>query len=59
MQLTCTVLSEAYGAEAMKKSSVSEWHKQFRVCRENVEDDERTGRPVCHETDSAESDAFR
>jgi hypothetical protein len=26
---TCAVLSEAYGREAMKKSSVFEWHKQF------------------------------
>jgi hypothetical protein len=35
---------EAYG-EAMKKSSVSEWHKWFRDDRENVEDEERSGRP--------------
>jgi hypothetical protein len=27
---TCAVLSEAYGGEAMKKWSVSEWHKQFK-----------------------------
>jgi hypothetical protein len=27
---TCAVLSEAYGGEAMKNSSASEWHKQFK-----------------------------
>jgi hypothetical protein len=28
---TCTVFSETYAGEAMKKSSVFEWHKQFKV----------------------------
>jgi hypothetical protein len=27
---TCAILSKAYGAEAMKKSSVSEWNKWFK-----------------------------
>jgi len=27
---TCAMLSEAYEGEAMKKSSVSEWHKWFK-----------------------------
>jgi hypothetical protein len=27
---TCALLSEAYGGEAMKKSSVFEWHKWFK-----------------------------
>jgi hypothetical protein len=26
----CAVLSNVYGREAMKKSSIFEWHKQFR-----------------------------
>jgi hypothetical protein len=26
----CTMLSEAYDREAMKKSSVFEWHKRFK-----------------------------
>jgi hypothetical protein len=30
---TCEMLSEAYGGEAMKKSSVSEWHKQLKEGR--------------------------
>jgi hypothetical protein len=35
---TCAMLSEAYEGEAMKKSSIFEWHKQFKEGRENVED---------------------
>jgi hypothetical protein len=30
-QNTCAVLPEAYGVEAVKKSGVPEWHKQFKV----------------------------
>jgi hypothetical protein len=30
MQVTCVLLSEAYGGEAMKKSSVFEWQEQFK-----------------------------
>jgi hypothetical protein len=26
------------------------WHKGLRVCRENVEDDEKSGRPRSHGT---------
>jgi hypothetical protein len=29
----------------MKKSSVFEWHNQFRVCCENIEDDKDN---ACH-----------
>jgi hypothetical protein len=47
----CAVLSEAYGREAMKKSSVFEWYKRFKVCREYMEDEERSGRPRSHRTD--------
>jgi hypothetical protein len=42
---------EAYGADAMKKSSVFEWHKMFKGGREDVKYDERTGRPKTHRTD--------
>jgi hypothetical protein len=38
---TCALLSEAYGGEAMKKSSVFELHKGFKECHENVKGDER------------------
>jgi hypothetical protein len=27
---TCAILSEVYGGEALKNSSVFEWHKQFK-----------------------------
>jgi len=27
---TCTIIYEAYGGEAMKRSRVFEWHKQFK-----------------------------
>jgi len=47
---TCAMLSEAYGEEAMKKSSVFEWHKWFKEGHENVEDDERSGYPRSHRT---------
>jgi hypothetical protein len=40
---TCAMQSEAYGGEAMKKSSIFEWHKQFKEGHENVEDGERSG----------------
>jgi len=43
--------SEACKGEALKKSSVSEWHKRFKEGRENVEDDERSGHPRSHRTD--------
>jgi hypothetical protein len=39
------MLSDAYGREAMKKSSVSEWQKQFKDGCKNMEDDERSGHP--------------
>jgi hypothetical protein len=45
------MLSEAYGGEAMKKSSVFDWHKQFKEDYENTEDDERNGHPKSHRTD--------
>jgi transposase len=48
---TVQMLTEAYGADAVKKSSVSEWHKRFKEGREDVKDDERTGRAKTHRTD--------
>jgi hypothetical protein len=40
---TLQTLTEAYGADAMKKSSVVERHKRFKKGREYVKDDKRTG----------------
>jgi hypothetical protein len=45
---TVQILTEAYGADAMKELSVFEWHKRFKEGREDVKDDERTGRPKTH-----------
>jgi transposase len=45
------MLRKAYGADAMKKSIVFEWHKRFKEGREDVKDDERTGRPKTHRKD--------
>jgi hypothetical protein len=43
-------LSEAYGGEAVTKSSVFEWHERFREGRNKVEVDERRGRPRSNRT---------
>jgi hypothetical protein len=48
---TCTVLFEAYGGEAMKNSSVFEWHKWFREGHENMDNDERSCLPRSPRTD--------
>jgi hypothetical protein len=48
---TLQMLTEAYGADAMKKLSAFEWHKRFKEGREEMKDDERTGRPKAHRTD--------
>jgi hypothetical protein len=48
---TLQMLTEAYGADAMKKSSVFEWHKRFKEGREDVKDDKRNGCPKTFWTD--------
>lgn len=48
---TLQLLREAYGAAAMKKTSVFEWHKRFKKGRDDVKDDERPGRPRTRRTD--------
>jgi hypothetical protein len=45
------MLTEAYGADAMKMLSVFEWHKRFKEGQEDVKDDERTGCLKTQETD--------
>jgi hypothetical protein len=39
---TCSLLPEAYGGEAVKYSSVFEWHKRFKEGREDVEDEDNS-----------------
>jgi hypothetical protein len=48
---TLQMLTEVYGANAMKKSSVFEWHKRFKEGQEDVKDNERTGHLKTHRTD--------
>ena len=39
------MLTKAYGESDMSKTRVYEWYKRFQDGREDVEDDERPGRP--------------
>jgi hypothetical protein len=48
---TLQMLTEVYGANAMKNLSVFEWHKRFKEGREDIKDDERTGCLKTHQTD--------
>ena len=47
----CKMLKNAYGESAMSKTRVYEWYKRFQDGREDVEDDERPGRPNTSTTD--------
>jgi transposase len=47
---TLQLLEEAYGAAAMKRTTVFEWHKRFKEGRDDVKDDERSGRPRTRRT---------
>nr|CAH7754629.1 unnamed protein product [Callosobruchus chinensis] len=40
------LLKEVFGDNCMSRTRVFEWHKRFSEGREEVEDVERTGRPV-------------
>jgi len=46
------LLTVAYGEYALKKSSVFEWHRQFKEGREDVQDDPRSGKPKTQRTDA-------
>jgi hypothetical protein len=48
---TLQMLTEAYGTDAMKKSSIFEWCKRFKEGREDTKEDERTRRLKTHQTD--------
>jgi hypothetical protein len=50
---TYKMLSEAYRGEAMKQSGVFEGHKRFKEGRDNVENDERSGRPRSQRTNES------
>jgi hypothetical protein len=48
---TLQMLTEAYGSNAMKMLSVSEWHRRLKEGREDVKDNKRTGHLKTHQTD--------
>ena len=47
----CEMLTKACAESAMSKTRVYEWYKRFQGGREDVEDDERPGRPSTSTTD--------
>ena len=49
----CEMLTKAYGESAMSKTRVYEWYKRFQDGREDVEDNERPGRPSTSTTDES------
>jgi hypothetical protein len=49
---TLVLLTVAYGEYAMKKLSVSKWHRQFKEGREDVKDNPISGQPKTQRTDA-------
>ncbi|XP_014487170.1 PREDICTED: putative uncharacterized protein FLJ37770 isoform X2 [Dinoponera quadriceps] len=47
---TFNMIRKAYKNEAMSRTRVFEWHKKFKDGREDVEDEERAGRPTSTRT---------
>ena len=43
---TLAMLEKAYGEDSLSRAQVFRWHKTFKEGRENVEDEERSGRPT-------------
>ena len=48
---TVEQIQKAYGDAALSRTTIFEWHKQFREGRESVNDDERSGQPTKSRTD--------
>lgn len=48
---TIAMMRQAFGANAMTRSKIFEWHKCFREGRISVEDDSRSGRPSTFSTE--------
>jgi hypothetical protein len=48
---TYQLLREVYGEDTLSRARVFEWHRKFLGGREDVEDDERPGRPITMKTD--------
>ena len=45
------LLKEVFGDNTLSRTRVFEWHRRFSEGREEVEDDERPGRPVTSRTE--------
>lgn len=45
------LLKQVYGEQSLSRSQVFEWHRRFKEGREDVEDDEHSGRPRTSRTD--------
>ncbi|KAL4112100.1 hypothetical protein QTP88_015948 [Uroleucon formosanum] len=48
------MLCEVYGEECLSRARVFEWHKRFCSGREDVEDDDRSGRPTSSTNENVE-----
>uniref|UniRef100_A0A1B6D8M0 Mos1 transposase HTH domain-containing protein n=1 Tax=Clastoptera arizonana TaxID=38151 RepID=A0A1B6D8M0_9HEMI len=48
---TIGLLKEAYGDQSLSSAQVKRWHKSFKDGREDVEDEQRSGRPSTTQTD--------
>ncbi|XP_054720558.1 protein GVQW3-like [Uloborus diversus] len=49
---TLVMIQDAFKEEAMSRAAVFHWHKRFKDGRQNVEDDDRSGRPSTSRTDN-------
>jgi hypothetical protein len=47
---TFQLIKQAYGENALSRTRVFEWYARFRDGRENLVDDERSGRPTAVRT---------
>jgi hypothetical protein len=47
---TFQLIKQAYGNNALSCTRVFKWYARFRDDRENLEDDERSGRPTAFRT---------
>ena len=50
---TLKMLHDVYGDSSVSRTRVFEWHKRFVKCREDVEDDPKSGRPCTSTTDTS------
>jgi len=48
---TVELIQKAYGDAALSRTTIFEWHKRLRECRESVRDDEGSCRPTTSRTD--------